>query len=310
VIPLAAINLLAAVYRGRGRNEAYLEFAQEHFLDWLRLEGLFEDDAVVFKGGTAIRKFVLGNEGRFSTDLDFAVGDPIYADHILERLDQRVTHEGVTFVLDKYDAAARKGAWHAETAEHGSSLPASLDFSPRPLLLPATHPERARIPGIERRFLGFEPVSPPVADLLETIAEKLSRFRRTMLGRDVYDLATVARRVDDRLVLLREVLCFKAYFDRVEEGRDTLPVPFTGGGEFAGRDPDLVTGAHDLGLLARDRTDMAALLETVGAVYGRMGEPAGDTEARLAACRFDDLHWARVRYAERARELRQASEPA
>jgi uncharacterized protein len=101
VIPLAAINQLAAVYRGRGRNEAYLEFAQEHFLDWLRLEGLFEDEAVVFKGGTAIRKFVLGNEGRFSTDLDFAVGDPIHADHILERLDHGVTHEGVTFVLEK-----------------------------------------------------------------------------------------------------------------------------------------------------------------------------------------------------------------
>jgi len=310
VIPLAAINLLAAVYRGRGRNEAYLEFAQEHFLEWLRLEGLFEDDAVVFKGGTAIRKFVLGNEGRFSTDLDFAVADPIYADHILERLAQRVTHEGVTLVLDRHDAAARKGTWHAETAEHGASLPASLDFSPRPLLLPATHPGRARIPGIERRFLGFEPVSPPVADLLETVAEKLSRFRRTMLGRDVYDLATVARRVDGRLALLREVLCFKAYFDRVEEGRDTLPVPFTGGGEFVGRDPDLVTGAHDLGLLARDRTDMAALLETVGAVYGRLGEPVGDTEARLAACRFDDLHWARVRYAERAHELRRAGGPA
>lgn len=309
MIPLAAINLLAAVYRGRGRNEAYLEFAQEHFLDWLRREGLFDDEAIVFKGGTAIRKFVLGNEGRFSTDLDFAVADPIYADHILERLGQQTTHEGVTFVLDKYDAAARKGTWHAETDEHGSSLPASLDFSPRPLLLPATHPERATIPGIERRFLGFEPVSPPVADLLETVAEKLSRFRRTMLGRDVYDLATVARRVDDRLVLLREILCFKAYFDRVEEGRDTQPVPFTGGDEFVGRDPALVIGAADLGLLSRDRNDVAALLETIGAIYGRMGEPEGDMETRLAACRFGDLHWARTRYAERAAELRRAEDP-
>jgi hypothetical protein len=216
----------------------------------------------------------------------------------------------VTFVLDKYDAAARKGAWHAETAEHGSSLPASLDFSARPLLLPATHPERARIPGIERRFLGFEPVSPPVADLLETVAEKPSRFRRTMLGRDVYDLATVARRVDGRLVLLREILCFKAYFDRVEEGRDTLPVPFAGGGEFSGRDPGLVIGADDLGLLVRDRTDVVELLETISSIYGRLGEPVGDTETRLAACRFGDLHWARARYAERAQELRQPRAPA
>ena len=272
--------------------------------------GWAEDDAVVLKGGTAIRKFVLGNEGRFSTDLDFVVADPIYADHILERLGQRLTHEGVTFALDKYDAAARKGTWHAETAEHGSSLPASLDFSSRPLLLPATYPERARIPGIERRFLGFEPVSPPVADLLETVAEKLSRFRRTMLGRDVYDLATVARRIEDRLAVLREILCFKAYFDRVEEGRDTLPVPFTGGDEFVGRDPDLVIGSDDLGLLVRDRTDVALLLETISAIYGRMGEPVGDTEARLAACRFGDLHWARARYAERAQKLRQPREPA
>lgn len=104
-----------------------------------------------------------------------------------------------------------------------------IDFSARALLLPATHPEQARIPGVEGRFLGFAPVRPPVADLVETVAEKLSRFRRTMLGRDVYDLASVARRVEGRLPLLREVLCFKAYFDRVEEGRDTLPVPFTGG---------------------------------------------------------------------------------
>jgi uncharacterized protein len=77
VIPLVAINQLAAVYRGRGRNEAYLEFAQEHFLDWLRSERLFEDEAFVFKGGTAIRTFVLGNEGRFSTDLDFALAGPM-----------------------------------------------------------------------------------------------------------------------------------------------------------------------------------------------------------------------------------------
>lgn len=310
MIPLAAINQLAAVYRGRGRNEAYLEFAQEHFLDWLRQERLFEDEAVVFKGGTAIRKFVLGTEGRFSTDLDFAVADSIYADHILEGLSQGVTHQGVTFVLDKYDAGARKGTWHAETAEHGLSLPASLDFSPRALLLPATHPDRARIPGVERRFLGFEPASPPVADLVETVAEKLSRFRRTMLGRDVYDLATVGRRVDDRLPLLREVLCFKVYFDRVEEGRDTLPVPFTGGDEFVGRDHARVIGATDLGLLARDRTDVPSMLDSIAAIYGRMGAPAGETETRLAACRFGDLHWARTRYAERAGELRRVRGPA
>lgn len=307
MIPLVAINQLAAVYRGRGKNEAYLEFAQEHFLDWLRAEHVFEDEAVVFKGGTAIRKFVLGNEGRFSTDLDFAVADQAYADHILERLRDGITHQGVTFVLDDYDPEARKGTWHAETPEHGRSLPASLDFSARSMLLPATYPNRAPIPGVSARLMGFELPKPPVADILETVAEKLSRFRRVMLGRDVYDLAAVTRHVDGRLPLLREVLCFKAYFDRVEEGRDTLPVPFAGGTEFAGRNPAQVVGAEDLGLLARDRVDIPALLRTIEGFYPRIGAPTGEVEIRLATCRSDDLHWARTRYAERAAELRAAA---
>jgi len=303
VIPLAAINQLAAVYRGRGRNEAYLEFAQEHFLDWLQAEHLFDDEAVVLKGGSAIRKFVLGNHGRFSTDLDFAVADPIYADHILERLDAGVTHEGVTFQLDAYDRSARKGTWHAETAEHGQTLPASLDFSARPLLLSASYPSRMPIPGLEATYLGFALPRPPVADLVETVAEKLSRFRRVMLGRDLYDLAQVAPLVRDRLDQVREVLCFKTYFDRVEEGRE-LPVPFSGGTEFTDRDVRDVVDLDDLGLLARDRVDGPALMRTIGIEYARMGAPRGTTEARLAQCRTTDLHWARTRYRERAAELR------
>ena len=164
MIPLAAINQLAAVYRGRGRNEAYLEFAQEHFLDWLRLEGLFEDDAVVFKGGTAIRKFVLGNEGRFSTDLDFAVGDPIYADHVLERLDQRVTHEGVTFVLAVRMASSRvrrpsgpatlPSAPAAVAARRVSSV---ANSARRPSESPLFRPPPR--PGVPRRPVG-SPVAP------------------------------------------------------------------------------------------------------------------------------------------------------
>ena len=203
-----------------------------------------------------------------------------------------------------YDAEARKGTWHAETADHGPSLPASLDFSARSMLLPATYPDRALIPGASARLMGFELPRPPVADILETVAEKLSRFRRVMLGRDVYDLSAVARCVDGRLPLLREVLCFKAYFDRVEEGHDTLPVPFAGGTEFAGRDPGKVVGAEDLGLLARDHVDIAAMLRTIEGFYQGIGAPTGETEVRLATCRFDDLYWARTRYTERAAELR------
>ena len=133
-----------------------------------------------------------------------------------------------------------------------------------------------------------------------------SYLRRVMLGRDVCDLAAVTRLVDDRLPLLREVLCYKAYFDRVEEGRDRLPVPFAGGTEFADRDARDVVSAEDLGLLARDRVDVPALLQTIEGTYTRIGRPTGPDETRLAMCGFDDLYWARTRYTERAAELREA----
>ena len=54
------------------RDGALIDVAQDHALHHLHVTGLF-DFGLVFKGGTALRKFRLGNEGRFSTDLDFAV---------------------------------------------------------------------------------------------------------------------------------------------------------------------------------------------------------------------------------------------
>lgn len=51
-----ALQRLNAAYRGRARDESYLELAQEHFLYWMRQQGLL--DEVVFKGGTSLRKYV------------------------------------------------------------------------------------------------------------------------------------------------------------------------------------------------------------------------------------------------------------
>lgn len=68
------LRLISRYYAGQGRPFAFLELAQEHFLLWMFREGIFDGgpEDVVFKGGTAIRKFRLGKRGRFSTDLDFA----------------------------------------------------------------------------------------------------------------------------------------------------------------------------------------------------------------------------------------------
>lgn len=59
-----------------GRADAYdaalLDVAQDHLLYLLAEAGMFTDGQLVFKGGTSLRKCRLGNDGRFSTDLDFA----------------------------------------------------------------------------------------------------------------------------------------------------------------------------------------------------------------------------------------------
>jgi hypothetical protein len=64
---------------GAGRADAYraalLDVAQDHLLAMLADEGFFNDERLIFKGGTSLRKCRLGNSGRFSTDLDFCAPD-------------------------------------------------------------------------------------------------------------------------------------------------------------------------------------------------------------------------------------------
>ncbi len=50
---------------GAARDVALLDVAQDYVLEYMRREGLFED-TLVFKGGTALRKYVFGTDGRFS----------------------------------------------------------------------------------------------------------------------------------------------------------------------------------------------------------------------------------------------------
>ena len=86
-----------------GRSHAYaaslLDVAQDHLLFLLDQAGMFDDERLVFKGGTSLRKCRLGDDGRFSTDLDFAAPDD---DVVLEVCD--VIHgskiAGFTFALE------------------------------------------------------------------------------------------------------------------------------------------------------------------------------------------------------------------
>ena len=57
-----------------GRDAAVIDIAQDLLLRDLHERGSL--DALVFKGGTSLRKLYAGNQGRFPLDLDFSVADP------------------------------------------------------------------------------------------------------------------------------------------------------------------------------------------------------------------------------------------
>lgn len=300
-----AITLLSGRYGGRAAPQAYLEFAQEHFLAWMATEGLFAGDhPLIFKGGTALRKFRFGLAGRFSTDLDFAAESTDYPEHVLDSLEEGFSFEGVTFHLTDLDRPALKGTWRAQAEGiAGETIDAKLDFSPRPTLYPPERRPRSEIPGVERRFLGFDPADPPLMTILENVSEKLARFRRQIIGRDLYDIARLAPELRPHLPALREAAIFKVYFDLVEDGQPGAK-PFRAGPEYAGRTASQVVGFDDLGVLSGQPQDCSALLAVIGSTYGAMGEPTGTVEIRLGQASNGDLFWAQQIYESRRAELR------
>ncbi len=304
-----SINRLTASYGGRFRDAAYVELAQEHLIHWMSAEDLINGDQVVFKGGSALRRFVFGSRGRFSVDLDFTISDRYYGEHILTALQRGLEHEGVRFsVVGEVDMEALKASWHAEVPSQPSlgrtSFPSRLDFSTRATMLPPEARPRAQIFGMEGRYLDFEPVLIPAMALVENTAEKLARFRRSILARDAYDLSLLAEYVRGQLPLLREVLLYKVYFDVVVDRRGGT-APFHLGSEYRDRAVREVIDAADLASLTRERPDFARMLRVISETFGGMPAASGEFEGKLAQCSPGDRYLVEQRMMARRQELRQ-----
>ncbi len=211
---------LSQHYQGRsgGRDPALLDIAQDHALALLHQQGVFDFD-VVLKGGTALRKFRAGKAGRFSTDLDFAVEDDATAALLLDALDGDQI-DGFSFSLQDRDGD-RRANLVVDTPFGQPRLPAKIDLSTRGLWLPPVKEALVPLP-IHKRYDVTVP-NIAVMTLEEQIAEKLARYRRASLARDLYDLAWCAQRpFDDALV--RRVWILKCYFDIVDDRLGTKPI--------------------------------------------------------------------------------------
>ena len=90
-----------------GRDAALLDIAQDHALHLLHEVELF-DQGLVFKGGTALRKFRAGNAGRFSTDLDFAAPGEDLPLAVLSALDGAEL-DGFSFAVENLGDDGRCG---------------------------------------------------------------------------------------------------------------------------------------------------------------------------------------------------------
>lgn len=206
-------------YQGRsgGRSPALIDIAQDHLLHHLIECGLF-DLGIALKGGTAIRKLWAGNAGRFSTDLDFAGLDDTKAELLIEAVDGAQVGS-FAFAVEPIEGTLRVRL--LVTIPFGSpDVPARLDLGRRPLWLEPEAVAPIRLPVHQRYDFAMPRV--PAAQVEEVIAEKLARYRRSSLARDLCDLAWFAARPFNE-ELVRRLTVLKVWCDVVDDGLGEAP---------------------------------------------------------------------------------------
>ena len=150
---------LARHYQGvrGGRDAALLDIAQDHALHLLHNAGLFAR-RLIFKGGTALRKFRAGNAGRFSTDLDFAAPDEEVALTALQALDG-VEVGGFTFTIENLGDDGRRGDLLVNTPFGRPQLGAKIELARHALSLAPEILDPVRLP-IHDRYDFVLPTTP------------------------------------------------------------------------------------------------------------------------------------------------------
>lgn len=213
---------LARHYQGvrGGRDAALLDIAQDHALHLLHDAGLF-DHGLVFKGGTALRKLRAGNAGRFSTDLDFAAPDEAVALAVLQGLDG-VEVDGFSSAIENRGEDGRRADLRVETPFGRPQLGAKVELARHQLSLDPDVLEPARLP-IHDRY-GFTLPATPVVRVEEAVAEKLARYRRVSLARDLYDLHWYATTGAFDEPSVRRLWILKTYRDVTIDRRGTKPI--------------------------------------------------------------------------------------
>lgn len=183
--------------------------------------GLF-DKGLVFKGGTALRKCRSGTQGRFSTDLDFSVTSSDVIPTVFELIHQHECH-GFGFELDDQNPNTGRANLrvyppfqeNGKTSHTPLRTSSKLEISPRTMWL-AT--ENLRFVESASHIALDHPIpATPIVCLTEAIAEKLARYAREPIVRDLYDLWWYGRNTYFDEQAVRTIWIKKVYLDSVVE---------------------------------------------------------------------------------------------
>jgi len=274
---------LARHYQGvrGGRDAALLDIAQDHALHLLHNAGLFAR-GLVFKGGTALRKFRAGNAGRFSTDLDFAAPDEEVALAALQALD-RVEVDGFIFAIENLGDDGRRGDLLVDTPFGRPQLGAKIELARHALSLAPEMLDPVRLPIHDRYHFILPPT--PVVRVEEAVAEKLARYRRVSLARDLYDLQWFATSGAFDEALIRRLWVLKVYRDVVVDGRGTKPVDPQ---EILRPRDEREFRQEDIGYLTKP-VRLKDWIATIRSRYAFLTHLDAD-EQRWAQCNERDLH--------------------
>ena len=204
------------------------EIVLTYLLQLLSERGLL--DRLAFKGGTCLRKMIIGSQGRFSTDLDFTgIEEHDHEDVILDMMNafQEPFH-GIHFSIPdgsyyEFDDGVSWGVNPVYVHDWNSSGESEIKFQVSRRETPTLPTEqRSQIEQSYFASLPFQPTDINCLALEELLAEKIRACYQRDKARDVYDLAIFATRPLNQ-ALVRRLVVLKLW--QVRDKFD--PVGFT-----------------------------------------------------------------------------------
>jgi predicted nucleotidyltransferase component of viral defense system len=195
-------------------------------------------NTLAFKGGTCLRKMLLGAQGRFSTDLDFTgIEKHDHEDVILEMMAafQQPFH-GIQFDIPdgSYYETQDGLSWGInptychEWNQGAAEIKLQISRRETPTLPPQS---RAQMVQSYFRFLPFAPADIVCLALPEILAEKIRASYQRNKARDIYDLGMFATRPLDR-DLIRRLVVLKLWQARDTFNPERLIRKFEDGRDF------------------------------------------------------------------------------